>query len=919
MSCVINGAGLMAVWKRQLGSLLGNPLGYVFILAFVLISAGVLFLPNAFFTRNIADLGQLLTWEQVPVMPLLLTVLIPALAMGAWASERESGTEELLLTMPLTTLDAVLGKYLAVVTYVTIALFCSLTNVAILIWLGAPDKGLLLANYLGWWFASLAFAGWALFASVLVAMPAIAFVFGVLFCAGLMSLAWWLDWFDPFNRGVISLGGIAVVIAITTVAIGLSVMVIGSRRWRAGREEHILWQLLAAVFGLALAVNVARLADRHGIDIDVSSDGLSSLAKQSEDIVGQLKRPVTIYAFVSAKLPETLSLKRKELEDRLTALDRVGGDQVRVERRYPDNAFDDKAVFAAQNFNLKPRKEIVDSAGGREPEDVFLSAAVTCAGKTQIIDYFDPGLSVEFELVRAIRAVAGEKKRVLGVATTDLEMGSGFDFQSSQMRPAWQVYEEWKKQYEVRDVGLDNPVAEEIEALVVPQPSSLTEAQIRNLHDYIWAGRPCLILEDPLPVWSGPQLAASQPKKGGNNPYQQQEAGTPQKGDLKPLLASLGIEFKLDQVVWSDYSPSHQFRGVIPKNFLWVRREQGSIAENSPLTAGFEAMMLPYPGAIYEDKTKHPQLQVLSLIKPSRSASWGWHNYDEHIERGFMGTQIKREGPKRWIQSEADMAPAFAVEITGTMPSAYPKPDPSAAPAKPAEGDAKPDEPKAVPEKQGVPSAKAVHVIVIADSDFAHDFMYRFYRNEGNQFKGEEMRFLRDLRNIQFLGNAVDQLMGEKELLALRSAVPANRPLKKVEEVVNQTQRIKTAAEDDAQRTAGDEVAKAQAKLDEEIAKIEQQTDLDESAKMNQALAARNILGRKLELQKIEIDRLKDIDIQKAKSQQGQTIDGVRMRIRAMGILIPAFILSSLIAMLFLRRVIRERTYVPAARARSVQ
>src|ERR1043165_9998186 len=136
MSSVINVPGLTAVWRRQLGSLIGNPLGYVFILAFVLISAGILFLPDAWFSRALCDLGPLLSFQGAPIMAILLAVLVPALAMGAWSTERDSGTEELLLTMPLSLLDAVLGKYLAIVTYASLALLCSLSNVAILAWLG---------------------------------------------------------------------------------------------------------------------------------------------------------------------------------------------------------------------------------------------------------------------------------------------------------------------------------------------------------------------------------------------------------------------------------------------------------------------------------------------------------------------------------------------------------------------------------------------------------------------------------------------------------------------------------------------------------------------------------------------------------------------------------------------------------------
>ena len=118
---------ICAVWRRQLGALLLNPLGYVFILVFVVVSAAFLFIPDAFFSRNITDLGQL-----TDLMPWLLVVLLPSLGMSSWALERELGTEEQLLTLPLSVGDAIIGKWLGVISFYTLALACSLGNVVVL-------------------------------------------------------------------------------------------------------------------------------------------------------------------------------------------------------------------------------------------------------------------------------------------------------------------------------------------------------------------------------------------------------------------------------------------------------------------------------------------------------------------------------------------------------------------------------------------------------------------------------------------------------------------------------------------------------------------------------------------------------------------------------------------------------------------
>lgn len=938
MSSAINASALGAVWRRQLGSLLGNPLGYLFILFFVLASAGILFLPNGWFQRNIADLGPLLSYEGVPLLPVLLVLLVPALAMGAWAQERESGTEELLLTLPMSLLDAVLGKYLAVVTYATIALLCSLSNVIILDHIAAPDYGLLFANYLGWWLAALVFAAWGLLASVLVAMPAIAFVLGALFCGALMYGAYLIDFFDPSNRGLFSFAQWITALCGAGVGISLALMTLAGRRWRAGREERIVFQILALLFAIGLAINLTRIGERFGVDRDLSRDGLSSLAPESARILEGLGRDVRIAVFISDPTPENLLAKRKEIEERAKAIERRSGGRVRVEWHYPQDTVDQHALIATQSYNLKTRREVVETVSGREPVEVFLGAAVTSGGRTQVIDYFDPGLSVEYELMRAVRAVSAEKKRILGIATTDLEIGSGFDFRAQSMRPAWQVYEEWKKLYEVRDVVLDAPVAPEIDALVVPQPSSLTEPQIKNLHDYIWAGRPAMLMEDPLPVTVGPQLNAGEPKKQANNPYGMPEEGGPAKGKLQPLLAALGIDIP-NQVMWSDYNPSHAHRGALPPNMVWIPRwdngEKGDSARatfaDSTITRGFEAMLLPWPGRIDVIANKPKDITVTPLIRPVPTARFGQHDFNAHVERGWGGLQPK-QSPGRYTPSVAEAPPVLAVHIRGTMPSAYPKPDPArpkvATPvvdakedaAKP-EGEAKPEEAKPAEtqfeERVGVPSAKPVNVVVVADVDFAHDFIYGFYRNQGGNYSRDDLVFLKDLRNVQFAMNAVDELIGENELVAVRNKIPRLRKLDALEEAFARTQAARNASIETAQKKAEDSFEEAKAKLEREVQAIEAREDLDEFTKANLIESRRRVGQTKVEATNNQANRELQQAIERAKSDQRSEIIAVRSWIRVAALAIPSVILSALALVLLLRRVIRERTNIPAARARS--
>lgn len=132
------------IFKRELRAYFATPLAYVFIVIFLALSGVFTFYLGNFYGRGQADLQPFFGFH-----PWLYLLLVPAIAMRLWAEERKSGTIELLLTLPVTMWQAVLGKFLAAWAFVGIALALTFPMWMTVNYLGNPDNGVIVAGYLG--------------------------------------------------------------------------------------------------------------------------------------------------------------------------------------------------------------------------------------------------------------------------------------------------------------------------------------------------------------------------------------------------------------------------------------------------------------------------------------------------------------------------------------------------------------------------------------------------------------------------------------------------------------------------------------------------------------------------------------------------------------------------------------------------
>lgn len=239
---------IITIFKRELVGYFATPIAYVFLAIFVFLSGIFTFYLGSFFERGQADLQPFFQFH-----PWLYLFLIPALAMRLWAEERRGGTIELLLTLPVTVTQAVLGKFLAAWAFSAIALALTFPIWITVNYLGDPDNGVILAGYVGSLLMAGAFLAIGACVSALTRNQVIAFVVSAVVCLGFVMSgfplvleffsAWapdflvqavssfsFLSHFNAINEGVIELRDIVYFVSLIVFWLFVNAVVIDLKK-----------------------------------------------------------------------------------------------------------------------------------------------------------------------------------------------------------------------------------------------------------------------------------------------------------------------------------------------------------------------------------------------------------------------------------------------------------------------------------------------------------------------------------------------------------------------------------------------------------------------------------------------------------------------------------------------------------------
>jgi ABC-2 type transport system permease protein len=882
---------IAAIFRRNFISYFANPTGYVFICVFVLLGSFAAFWPDEFFNANLANLDQLNSW-----FPYIMLIFIPAITMSIWADEKRQGTDELLLTIPATDFDVVLGKYLAAVAIYSVSLlFSFVCNLGMLGKLGAPDIGLFIGTYLGYWMVGLAMLATGMVASFLTGNLTVAFILGVVFNAPLVFLnvidtvvrptAWTANakgWsvgeqMSDFGRGVISLSSIVYFLMIVVLMLYLCMVLIGRRHWLGGKNgisvgPHYLVRALAL---LVCAAGATLLFQNFNIRADATQERLNSLSPQTIKQISELnpEHQVVIEAYISPQVPEEFVQTRVDLINLLKEFQKISNGKIEAKIYTNVEPLTEEAQRAEEQFGITAQDVISKTRGILKQEPVFMGAAITSGLEKIVIPFFERGVPVEYELLRSIATISQQRKR-LGVLTTDVDLFGGFDMMSMRPKQKEMLIEELEKQYDVVRVDPNGPITEKFDVLLAVQPSSLTAMQLKNFTTAIRDGQPTAIFEDPLPAFM-PAPGTGQPRRPRQgNPMMMQQQQPEPKGDIKQLWDLLGIELveknargafgsadKDHAVVWQNFKPP-KLTGIdhFTNEFVFIRKDapdaQAAFNDKEPASAGLQELLLLFPGAImkrnaapthFEPLVKTGKASGTIMVKDIMSsannpaemrAKEGIATGEEYV----LAAHITGKPRSAEAVDAASGDEGKKDEVTEDAKSKDAKKDD----AKKESGDAKSD--KAGDQKGGI------NVIFVADIDMLISDFFNLRARRSMQ----GMDFDLDVDNVTFVLNVLDVLAGDFRFVDVRNRQPLHRPL---DEITRQTAQAREDAEA-AKSTYEKERDEAIEKFEQEY-KAKEQEFRDKIAKME-----RDGNVNRRELEQMRIDMSADLSVRKSRQDQ---------------------------------------------------
>ncbi|HAI59318.1 MAG TPA: hypothetical protein DCM32_05515 [Xanthomonadaceae bacterium] len=730
----------LAVARREFAAYFASPLAAVFIVLFLGLAAALAFYLGGLFERGQADLQPFFAFH-----PWLYLFLVPAVGMRLWAEERKAGTVELLLTLPVTAWQAVLGKFLAGWALLVLSLALTVPLWMTISWLGEPDHGVVFASYVG--SALLAGAMLAVSSALSAATRSqvVAFVASVVACFLLMLTGYplvqdavrgwapaavadavaavsFLTHFQAITRGVLDLRDVLFFVLTIAAWLAATVLILDPRRIRRSAA------LAALALGFIAIVGLSALLLR-GARLDLTENREHTLSPATIALLESIDEPITLRLYFSERAAGDFPQVRahaQRVRELLLEMAARSDDGLLVEVIDPEPFSDDEDRAVAQGLTAVPLP-----AGG-----TFFFGIVgsnTTDGELPI-PFMQPGREafLEYDVAKLVSALVVEDRPVVALYST-LPMAPAFDPALGAASSGWVVDQQLRELFDLRRLESGfTTIDGEVDLLMLVHPQGLSDDSLYAIDQFALRGGRVLAFVDP-----DAENAAADPLVGA-------VAGK-RSSDLGPLLAAWGVDFDPTRIVADpEHALAVQTREDGPTEPLLTLLGLGATAmsQRDVITAQMETLNFSTVGALAARAGAGTRFET--LVASSEGSGL--------LPTSLLGTVSATPANLLREFRAGGGARTLAARVSGPITSAFPQRD----------GDGHLSR-----------SRVDLQAVVVADTDLLAD---PFWVNAAPGGFAEPFA-----NNGDLVYNAVENLSGSADLIALRTRAVGTRPFHRVE------------------------------------------------------------------------------------------------------------------------------------------
>ena len=577
-------------------------------------------------------------------------------------------------------------------------------------------------------------------------------------------------------------------------------------------HKKFIYSLGSLVLLMILFITISMLSGRllRGMRVDLTQHGLYTLSDGSRNILRELREPVTLYLFFSGEssrgLPQIRSYARR-VDEMVEEFENQAAGRLVVHRVDPEPFSEEEDQAAAFGLQAVPV--------GAGNETLYLGIAGTNSlDDVQVMPFLQPSKEkfLEYDLAKMISLLGSPDKSSVGFIST-LQMDAGFNPATQGMREAWVVYEQLGQLFDLEtiDQGADT-LPDNIDLLLVVHPKDLSEPMVYELDQFVLGGGRLIVFLDPF---------AESDRGNPNDPMAMMQAGSASNLDL--LLDSWGVSFETGRVMgdlqYGVGTSQSRHIGILSVPADGLNDEDIVSADLQVVNFSSTGWLVPLEGASTRFETLVQSSENAASLDVSRLR---FLTDPAELIKGFNPTGDRY---------------ALVARLTGSAKSAFDLPD----------GDAQAASHLAESGELGIT------VMLFADTDLLTDRLWV----QKQPFLGQNL-VSAFADNGTLVANAVDNMLGNRNLISIRTRVSSSRPFVRVSELQVEAERSYLATEERLQQ----ELTETEQKLTElQLAKgesnllvlsDEQQAEID------------RFMDRKLEirrqLRQVQHDLQRDID-----------------------------------------------------------